>query len=400
MKEFEIKSHEAGLKLDKYLSRILSEAPKSFLYKMLRKKNIVLNDKKADGRETLCKGDNIKIYFSDETFEKFSGGKLLSGSTHPVSENIGFSKDPSENSFQNVSGKDNNRKMNASSRIEETVQGLNKNRSQIAKNISKEKSRNQDSEKNAVFPEIIYEDSDILILNKPSGMLSQKAVPSDYSANDFVLDYLLNSGQLTKEDLYTFKPSICNRLDRNTSGILIAGKSMHGLQTMGQLLKSRNLQKYYLCLVQGTVSEKQHIRGYLKKDHASNKVTVKKQPFAQADPIETSYEPIQTVGNVTLLKVHLITGRSHQIRAHLASMGHPILGDYKYGNRKQNDRLKKETGIADQMLHASELILPDGRKFEAPVPESFQKVLKLYNPKDSLKKDIERTCNRNGVIDS
>lgn len=377
MKEFEIKSHEAGLKLDKYLSRVLSEAPKSFLYKMLRKKNIVLNDKKADGRETLCKGDTIKIYFSDETFEKFSGGKRLAGSAHQVSENIGLPKNPSEKSSQNVSDKENNKSRGDSVKDEETFQGLHKNRCSNSANISKSKIKNKMSGKDMVLPEIIYEDSDILILNKPSGMLSQKAVPSDYSANDFVLDYLLNSGQLTKEDLYTFKPSICNRLDRNTSGILIAGKSMHGLQTMGQLLKSRNLQKYYLCLVQGTVSEKQHISGYLKKDHASNKVTVKKQPFAQADPIETSYEPIQTVGNVTLLKVHLITGRSHQIRAHLASMGHPILGDYKYGNRKLNDRLKKETGIADQMLHASELILPDGRKFEAPVPESFQKVLKL-----------------------
>ena len=98
-------------------------------------------------------------------------------------------------------------------------------------------------------------------------MLSQKAEKTDYSANELVIDYLLESGQLTRAELRTFHPSICNRLDRNTSGLLIAGKTMHGLQEMAKALKSRSMQKYYRCLVAGQITEDAHLKGYLVKDH-------------------------------------------------------------------------------------------------------------------------------------
>lgn len=324
MKEFVIKPHEAGQKLDKYLAKVLSEAPKSFLYKMLRKKNIVLNDKKADGHEVLTTSDSIKIYFSDETFEKFANKALLSTDNKKVSNtNKNFSKD--------------------------------------------------------LMPTVIFEDDHILLLNKPAGLLSQKAKPEDYSANDFVIDYLLTSGQLTKADLSTFKPSICNRLDRNTSGLLIAGKTMHGLQKMAASLKDRDMAKYYLCLVKGKITEHQHLKGYLLKDEKSNKVTVKKDAFTGADYIETSYEPVEYHGDTTLLLVHLITGRSHQIRAHLASIGHPILGDYKYGDKGLNEQLKKATGISSQLLHAYRLIMPTGERYEAPLPDTFKKAFQFYS---------------------
>lgn len=336
MKEFVIKPHEAGQKLDKYLAKVLSEAPKSFLYKMLRKKNIVLNDKKADGHEVLTVSDSIKIYFSDETFEKFANKALLSGQKDSVKSSI-----------------PNNQKEEAS----------------IAKKMMN---------KNCL-PTIIFEDEHILLLNKPTGLLSQKAKPEDYSANDFVIDYLLTSGQLTKADLSTFKPSICNRLDRNTSGLLIAGKTMYGLQKMAASLKDRDMAKYYLCLVKGKITEHQHLKGYLLKDEKSNKVTVKKDAFTGADYIETSYEPVEYHGDTTLLLVHLITGRSHQIRAHLASIGHPILGDYKYGNKGLNEQLKKATGISSQLLHAYRLIMPTGECYEAPLPDTFQKAFQFYS---------------------
>lgn len=341
MKEFVIKSHEAGQKLDKYLAKVLSEAPKSFLYKMLRKKNIVLNDKKADGHEVLSESDSIKIYFSDETFEKFANKALLSGE-----------KDSAKGSVLN-----NQREV------------LN---NQKAPNAKKKMNKN-------LLPTIIFEDEHILLLNKPAGLLSQKAKPEDYSANDFVIDYLLTSGQLTKIDLSTFKPSICNRLDRNTSGLLIAGKTMHGLQKMAASLKDRDMAKYYLCLVKGNISEYQHLKGYLFKYEKSNKVTVKKDAFSGADYIETSYEPVEYHGDTTLLLVHLITGRSHQIRAHLASIGHPILGDYKYGNKNLNEQLKKATGISSQLLHAYRLIMPTGERYEAPLPDTFKKAFKFYS---------------------
>lgn len=326
MKEFTLKPHEAGQKLDKYLAKILSEAPKSFIYKMLRKKNIVLNDKKADGHEVLSSSDNIKIYFSEETFEKFA--------------NPAFRDHKS--SAANKNGQDD--------------PGITPN----------------------LLPEIIFEDEHILLLNKPSGLLSQKAKPEDYSANDFVIDYMLKSGQLSKADLRTFKPSICNRLDRNTSGLLIAGKTMLGLQKMAASLKSRGMKKYYLCLVKGKVKKPQHLKGYLFKDEKTNKVMVKNKAFDGADYIETSYEPVEYYGETTLLLVHLITGRSHQIRAHLASIGHPILGDYKYGDKVLNMHLKKQTGIDSQLLHAYRLIMPDGQRYEAPLPDTFKEAFHIF----------------------
>lgn len=341
MKEFVIKNHEAGQKLDKYVSKVLSQAPKSFVYKMLRKKNIVLNDKKADGHEVLKASDSIKIYFSDETFEKFADKALLNSSAQ-------HHKAASTNA---------NTKQTKNNKIPAGNNKLNK----------------------SLLPKILFEDEHILLLNKPAGLLSQKAKPDDYSANEFVIDYLLESGQLSKDDLHTFKPSICNRLDRNTSGILIAGKTMHGLQSMAALLKDRNMAKYYLCLVKGRVTEKQHLKGYLLKDEKSNKVTVKKETFEGADYIETIYEPVEHHGDTTLLLVHLITGRSHQIRAHLASIGHPILGDYKYGNKAVNDMLKQKTGISSQLLHAYRLIMPDGTKYEAPLPEAFKQAFRVFN---------------------
>lgn len=353
MKEFTIKSHEAGQKLDKYLMRVLDQAPKSFVYKMLRKKNIVLNDKKADGHEVLKEKDTIKIYFADDTFDKFSTlhVKALRDTDAPAA-------------------------------IRETANDpVRSDRSLI--------------------PEIVYEDDDILILNKPAGLLSQKAAVGDYSANDFVLEYLLTSGQLTKEDLLTFRPSICNRLDRNTSGLLIAGKSMQGLQQMSAQLKSRSMQKYYRCLVAGNVKQDAHLTGYLTKDHATNQVTITpengvKKIMNDSDKIkkknhkkfgkqqekaafiETAYHPISRYHGITLLEVHLITGRSHQIRAHLASIGHPILGDGKYGNEKLNRKLRKELNVTGQLLHAYRMEFPDGRVITAKEPEIFSKVIAAY----------------------
>lgn len=315
MQEIQIAANEAGQRLDKLLAKYLSEAPKSFLYKMLRKKNIVLNGKKASGNEKLVAGDSVKLFLSDETIQKFS---------------------------REITVCKSNTKL-----------------------------------------DILYEDDDILLVNKPAGMLSQKAEAKDISLVEHLISYLLESGQLTRENLKSFKPSICNRLDRNTSGLVVCGKSLKGLQTMGQLFKEKTLKKYYRCIVAGNVTEKQYVKGYLIKDEKKNQVTVSDTYFPESQEIETEYRPIQQLKQGTLLEVHLITGKTHQIRAHLASQGHAIIGDYKYGSREINDRYKKEYQLSHQLLHAYRLEVPKTKElpqlsekmFVAPLPKQFQKII-------------------------
>ena len=322
MKEFKIQSNEAGQRFDKYLKKLLKDANTSFIYKMLRKKNIVLNGKKADGTEKLAVGDEVKLFLSDETFDKF----------HGASQNA-----RQFDEYANIPG--------------------NK-------------------------LDIVYEDEDVLIINKPAGMLSQKAKPEDISANEYIIAYLIQNKKLTVENLSTFKPSICNRLDRNTSGLLIAGKTLKGLQDMSAALKDRSaengVQKYYRCIVSGTLKEKTYLKGYLSKDERTNKVTVYKTKPANSSieclPIETEYRPLASMNGFTELEVHLITGRSHQIRAHLASIGHPILGDSKYGSREVNERFGKELRLKSQLLHAYRIRFADRKEVTAPTPKQYDRV--------------------------
>ena len=293
MKLITVHKQEEGQRLVKLLGAYLKEAPNSFFYKMLRKKNITLNGKKADGTEKLKCGDEIRLFLSDETYEKFAG-KVQPKEKFPMAK-------------------------------------LN----------------------------IVYEDSNVIFINKPAGMLSQKSVPSDVSLNEYLLGYLEKSGQWKQEESKAFRPSVCNRLDRNTSGMVICGKSMAGLQQMAALLKDRSLHKYYLCLVKGVMTEGQHLEGYLLKDENSNQVKIFQKETEGAAHIITEYEPLYTEGETTLLKVTLVTGKSHQIRAHLSSIGHPIIGDPKYGERKVNAFFRETHGIKNQMLHAWKLTFPE-----------------------------------------
>lgn len=231
--------------------------------------------------------------------------------------------------------------------------------------------------------DIVYEDSHILLVNKPSGMLSQKAEGSDESLVEYIISYLLESGQLAKEGLRGFRPSVCNRLDRNTSGLVAAGKSLAGLQMLSGVFRDRSLHKSYLCAVAGRVGERQAVEGYLVKDARTNLVTVLLQEVEGSAPIRTEYEPLGWQDGITLLNVRLVTGRTHQIRAHLASVGHPVVGDYKYGNPAVNRDAKQKYGIGSQMLHSYQMVFPEldgqfgylsGRAFTAPVPAEFGRV--------------------------
>ena len=233
--------------------------------------------------------------------------------------------------------------------------------------------------------DVIYEDENILLINKPCGMLSQKAAESDVSLVEYITAYLLETGAMTEEDLKTFRPSVCNRLDRNTSGIVIAGKTLGGLQAMGAVLKDRSLHKYYQCIVKGRVETPCRIRGYLRKNPAANQVSVFKDPVPDSQAIETEYIPLSVGSAYTRLQVTLITGRSHQIRAHLASIGRPILGDPKYGDPALNREISQKYGVSTQLLHSWKLVMPDavpepcaglaGRSFTAPLPKDFERVM-------------------------
>ena len=321
MQELHVTANEAGQRLDKLLAKFLNQAPKSFLYKMMRKKNIVLNGKKCTGNEKLKQGDSIKLFFSDETIEKFSAETYVT----PKKEKINM------------------------------------------------------------LP-IIYEDEQVLLMNKPVGVLSQKAKDSDVSAVEILINYLIETNQLSKEQFRTFHPSICNRLDRNTSGILVAAKTLPALQEMNRFFKERTIAKYYRCLVKGRVIKNEdYIKGYLVKDQKTNKVSITKKKTEEGVPIETEYCVIQSNDEVSLLEVHLITGKTHQIRAHLASIGHPIIGDYKYGDKQINEMYRQEYGLKSQLLHAYRLEMPssDGslaylndKKFVAELPDKFIKICK------------------------
>ena len=319
MKEIVIHKNEAGQRFDKYLKKLLKEATGSFIYKMLRKKNIVLNGKKADGSEKLSEGDTVKLFLADETYDKFTG-------------NTGSQEDPLLLELREIPEK---------------------------------------------VLSVVYEDEDILVINKPSGMLSQKAEKTDVSANEYILRYLLDQGTITKEELKTFRPSVCNRLDRNTSGLLIAGKTLAGLQDMSRQLKERDMEKYYRCMVKGVLKQKQDVEGYLTKNERTNQVKIHTREVADSKYIRTSYEPIAVYGGYTLLEVHLITGRSHQIRAHLASQGYPIIGDTKYGDTKVNQYFAQKAQIRNQMLHAYRMVLSNQQELTAPLPAEFERVRKL-----------------------
>ncbi len=308
MIEIKIEKNESGQKLKKLLFKYLKNAPQSFTYKMLRKKNIVLNDKKATGDELLKIGDSVKLYLSDETVSKFRDTDKSDISNNPGSKAL----------------------------------------------------------KEAADIKIIFADSDIMVIDKPSGILSQKSVKTDYSVNDFVTDYAKEKG-LNHSDV--FKPSVVNRLDRNTSGIMLAGVSYPGSKMLTKLIKERLIDKYYLTLAEGEFKEEVHDISYLYKDENTNKadiitadhyneLVVKGSKSSAAKDLkkykrtETLLTPVSYKNGYTLIKVKLITGKTHQIRAVLGKLGYPIVGERKYNNHRTNINTY-------QLLHSYETVFPD-----------------------------------------
>ena len=335
MKEIVIKDNEAGKRLDKFLGQYLSKASTGFIYKMLRKKNIVLNGKKATGQEKLENGDIVTLWLSDDTFLKFANERLAR-----VERGEGVSVTEFTKAYKNIKG-----------------------------------------------IEVIYENKDVLFVNKPVGVLTQKAEQGDISLNEWIVGYLLHEKTIEPESLITFRPSVSNRLDRNTSGIVICAKTLQGAQMMAKGLKERTFKKYYRTVVSGIIDKSEEISGYLTKDSKTNTVTISKiEDGDDSSYIETAYSPVDTNSkwNLTFLEVELRTGKTHQIRAHLSSIGHPIVGDPKYGDEKVNDSFKQTYGLKSQLLHCYRLEFPNdteafgelaGKEIVAPLYSKFRSLV-------------------------
>ena len=316
MKEIIIDSKNKNQRLDKFLSKYFKEASMGFLYKMLRKKNITLNNKKATGKEVLDEQDIIKVFFSDETFLKMKG----------------------ENS-------------NLSSYL-----------------------INEDSDLS-----VLYENDDILVINKPKNLLSQKAKVKDISVNEMALSYLIRKGEVTTESLHYYKPSVMNRLDRNTSGIVLVAKTLKGAHYLSDVISDIGHPKIYYCICKGRLNQDFMWKDYLVKDEEKNIVRIYKNEQKDAKEIITGVHPIESNQELSMVEVKLFTGRPHQIRAHLSSKGYPVIGDTKYGDRKTNDFFKKNYGITSQMLHSYKIILPQIGEICAPIPKEFEKIMKEVN---------------------
>lgn len=327
MREIEVSTNEAGQRLNKLVMKYLDRAPSGFVYKMLRKKNIKLNGGRADGSEIVKVGDRVQLYLSDETIEGFSSKR------------------------DSPAG--------AGRRI--------------------------------FSPNIIYRDDNIMIVNKPAGVLTQKADRNDYSLNDSVIDYMLDGGFITERQLRTFKPSVCNRLDRNTSGLVLCGVSLMGSQELSRIIRERRIDKYYCTIAEGVMTAKTRAAGYLLKDEKSNMVTVKstvdefRREFGDAayEKVEAVFTPQRTRGGYTELEVLLITGKTHQIRAQLKALGYPVIGDTKYGSRDTCAYFRQSYGLRNQLLHCGRvsfgrveggLSYLSGKTFLAPVPDIYRQI--------------------------
>ncbi len=214
---------------------------------------------------------------------------------------------------------------------------------------------------------ILYEDRDCLFYDKPAGLLTQSDASGKVSLNDLLLQHVPPSD--------AFRPSVVNRLDYNTSGIVICGKTVSGLQTFSEAVRERRIDKIYVCLCHGEFPKEKGFReysAYLLKDHEKNRSYLSAESAGKGTRIVTEFSMEGYREGISLLLVRLVTGKPHQIRSHLSFLGYPVLGDRKYG--------KKADGCSRQMLHCYENRMPEellsGKRIRASLPEDMRGILK------------------------
>ncbi|MGN0452864.1 MAG: RluA family pseudouridine synthase [Ruminococcus sp.] len=281
MRTITVNKNDSGQRLDKFLSKRFKTMPRSLMYRYIRTKYIKLNGKKCSADDVLAEGDVLTLYIKDEFFET-------------MYDEYEFMKAPDK---------------------------LN----------------------------IIYEDENIIIIDKPEGLLAHPDKTYHFdSVVARVQHYLYKKGEYDPKSENSFAPAVCNRLDRNTGGLIIAAKNSVALKGINALIKERLIEKRYLCICEGTPKKDEGIlTGTLTKNESKNKVFINKKNVADNEKVKeiaTRYKVLDKNGRYSLVEIELITGRTHQIRAHMARIGCPLAGDTKYGGKPL--RINGHTGQA------------------------------------------------------
>ena len=329
MREINITTNDAGRRLDRFLRKYLRNASLSEIYKLIRK-DVKIDGKRKDESYVLNEGETLTLYISDEVLDRMT--RVRGGSA-----------------------------------------------------AAARKAKRQFG--------IVYEDDNILIADKPYGLLTHgdSREKKDHLANQ-VRDYLIQQGDYDPRAEKVFAPAPANRLDRNTTGIVLFGKTSESMRELNRMIREDDIRKFYLTLACGAIKGELHLGGSLVKDETANKVSILEGD--EGKEIETIVRPLEVVSfgkglRATLCEVELVTGRSHQIRAHLASVGHPLIGDTKYATRGAADInafVNARFGLTTQLLHADRIEFLDsaadsatlayltGRAFDAPAPKRFHEI--------------------------
>ena len=310
MQKFIISEKESGQTLEKYVRKVLKDAPLSFVYKLFRKKDIKVNGHWEKEKYILSSGEEVSIYITDSQLEEFK----------------------KKVDFKNL----------------EDISNW-----------------------------IIYEDKNILLLNKPRGVVVQKDDKDFIALDEMVISYLMNKGEYDPNKDLGYKPAPSHRLDRNTAGIVIFGKNLETLQELAKLVSNKDkLEKKYLALVKGVVESEGEISLPLEKNSSSGKVYVSDN----GKPALTRFKRVKVIKDkYSLVEVELLTGRTHQIRVHFASIEHPVIGDSKYGDFSLNKEIENKYRFKNQFLLAYSLRF---NRIDGPLSYLTNKSFKISLPKE------------------
>lgn len=315
MIEIEISKNQGNQRFDRFLRKYFENAPLSVISKNIRKKNFKINDKRAKNNDFVYEGDKVKMYISDQNYNK----RLTKTDFIPADFNL----------------------------------------------------------------DIVYEDDNIIIMDKDYGQLTHAASKKDYGKNlvDNMLSYLYKTRSFDMSDK-TFKPAVVNRLDRNTAGLVIGAKNSQALRILNKAMRENNVDKYYLTLVAGNIDKDFKIDSSISKNENKNKVKKNKN----GKNILTYFKVLENNKRYTFLECKLITGRTHQIRYSLKENNTPILGDRKYGLRSVNKEVKDKYGVNNQILLSYKLVFPKIKGLEYLEGKEF--VSKKYDEMIKLKERI------------